>query len=287
MSVAKITAPLPAPVSAAPRSEPTHRFGRALDDRLPAQGLSPSPTATSDFTPASAAPAPTGETAAASSEDDAFSFDDFLDIINPLHHLPVVGTLYREFTGDEIGSAAKVIGGGIFGGVIGAAASMVDVAIKEMSGDDIGGHVMTALFGGDDVIPDNAPDNTNEKTQVAGYEAARQTAAQLAATQAAAAGLPAKPTTAPDNQATRIPQSSPASAPTRNPASPIVAPPPVNHGPPVPNLSPSAFDALMESFATGKSSGTDDDDRKAEAVPMAGLLYAAPPTPGRLVNHAL
>ncbi|MBT5013959.1 MAG: hypothetical protein HON02_05865, partial [Rhodospirillaceae bacterium] len=32
---------------------------------------------------------------------DGFTFLDFLDIINPLQHIPVVGSLYRDMTGDE------------------------------------------------------------------------------------------------------------------------------------------------------------------------------------------
>ena len=31
---------------------------------------------------------------------DGFSFLDVLDIINPLQHLPVISTLYRQVTGD-------------------------------------------------------------------------------------------------------------------------------------------------------------------------------------------
>lgn len=43
--------------------------------------------------------------------DDGLNFWDFLDIINPLQHIPVISTIYRQITGDEIGAAAKVIGG--------------------------------------------------------------------------------------------------------------------------------------------------------------------------------
>ena len=36
---------------------------------------------------------------------DGFTFDDFVDIINPLHHVPLIGSLYRWATGDTNGSA--------------------------------------------------------------------------------------------------------------------------------------------------------------------------------------
>ncbi|MGB6086494.1 MAG: hypothetical protein WBF74_07845, partial [Parvibaculum sp.] len=32
-----------------------------------------------------------------------FGFSDFLDVINPLQHIPIVSSIYRELTGDELG----------------------------------------------------------------------------------------------------------------------------------------------------------------------------------------
>lgn len=48
-----------------------------------------------------------------------FSFDDFVDFINPLHHLPMVGDFYREMTGDTIRPDVKAAGSAFFGGPIG------------------------------------------------------------------------------------------------------------------------------------------------------------------------
>jgi hypothetical protein len=39
-------------------------------------------------------------------------FSTLLDIINPLQHIPLVSKLYREWTGDEINSPARMVGGG-------------------------------------------------------------------------------------------------------------------------------------------------------------------------------
>jgi hypothetical protein len=39
------------------------------------------------------------------------SFADFIDIINPLQHIPIVSTLYRSMTGDTIGGPARIHGG--------------------------------------------------------------------------------------------------------------------------------------------------------------------------------
>lgn len=106
-------------------------------------------------------PAPPPQPAARNGGDgDGFGFWDLLDIVNPLQHLPLVGPVYRELTGDEISSVSKVAGGGLFGGVIGLAASTVDVLIKETTGRDVGAHVMAALgIGGEEQgrpLPDAA-----------------------------------------------------------------------------------------------------------------------------------
>ena len=45
-----------------------------------------------------------------------FGFADLLDVINPLHHLPVVGSMYREMTGDQIEPAARSAGSFLWGG---------------------------------------------------------------------------------------------------------------------------------------------------------------------------
>ena len=88
-------------------------------------------------------------TVKAKKPDEGFSFWDFLDVINPLQHIPVVNTIYREMTGDEIKPASKMIGGAILGGPIGLGVAMVDTVIEDSTGKDMGGHAM-ALFQGDD-----------------------------------------------------------------------------------------------------------------------------------------
>ncbi|HEX2116212.1 MAG TPA: hypothetical protein VHM01_17550, partial [Alphaproteobacteria bacterium] len=50
---------------------------------------------------------------------DELTFSDFLSVINPLQHIPVVSTLYRWVTGDTIKPAARVVGGALYGGPIG------------------------------------------------------------------------------------------------------------------------------------------------------------------------
>lgn len=66
------------------------------------------------------------------------SFADLIDIINPLQHIPVVGTLYRKITGDEISPPARVIGAAVFGGPIGGALALADEAIRAETGTGLG-----------------------------------------------------------------------------------------------------------------------------------------------------
>lgn len=68
-----------------------------------------------------------------------------LDIINPLQHIPVVNTIYRHLTGDEISPAAKIAGGALYGGPVGGALAGADVAFATITGKDAGETVMAAL----------------------------------------------------------------------------------------------------------------------------------------------
>ena len=73
---------------------------------------------------------------------DGFTFFDFLDVINPLQHIPVISTLYRSITGDNIDPGSKIAGGTLFGGPLGAALSGLDVAVKHNTGRDIADHTV-------------------------------------------------------------------------------------------------------------------------------------------------
>ncbi|KAF0113496.1 MAG: hypothetical protein FD149_2121 [Rhodospirillaceae bacterium] len=73
------------------------------------------------------------------------SFWDFLDVINPLQHLPILSTLYRQVTGDEMGYAARMAGHALFGGPIGLVAAFIETAVEDTTGKDLGEHFV-ALF---------------------------------------------------------------------------------------------------------------------------------------------
>lgn len=88
------------------------------------------------------------------------SFWDFIDIINPLQHIPVVNTIYRQVTGDTIQPSSRVIGGILFGGPLGGMASIANAVIEQAEGQDIGDQVASALGfdnGGQPTAPGSGP----------------------------------------------------------------------------------------------------------------------------------
>ena len=88
---------------------------------------------------ASAAPAP-------AATEHGFSlgsvFHDLLDIVNPLQHLPVIGTLYRAITGDTMGTVEKIAGDALYGGLWGAVGAVADTAFEAVTGKDFGSTVL-------------------------------------------------------------------------------------------------------------------------------------------------
>jgi len=77
--------------------------------------------------------------------EDGITVADVIDIINPLQHIPIVSSLYRHLTGDEINVAPRVIGDTLLFGPIGAAFSVFNVALSAITGKDVGEHVIAFL----------------------------------------------------------------------------------------------------------------------------------------------
>lgn len=77
--------------------------------------------------------------------DDGFTFGDLIDVVNPLQHIPVLSTIYRALSRDTIAAAPRLLGGALFGGVIGAAAAAANTLLEQVTGKDVGDHVLTLL----------------------------------------------------------------------------------------------------------------------------------------------
>ena len=74
----------------------------------------------------------------------SLSFGELLDVVNPLHHIPVVSSVYRSLTGDTISPVASIAGGALYGGPLGAGMSLVNAAMEEHAGGSLANAVVDA-----------------------------------------------------------------------------------------------------------------------------------------------
>lgn len=192
----------------------------------------------------------------------SMSFGDLIDTINPLQHIPVVSSIYRELTGDTISNQARIAGGALYGGPVGFVASMIDSAIDQVTGDDLGGHVMASLFGDDKPAPEA------ETTKLAAAVTATDNSPLI--TGSIAASPPIKPveaTTKPTLAAKAQVTATINTAGSAGPTSPSMPPQPL------PQLSSEAFNALIGSFADP------DAAKKANAGLAASIIHTADQSP--------
>lgn len=63
-------------------------------------------------------------------------FHHLWDVVNPLQHLPVIGTIYRAITGEHLDPVEKIAGDTLYGGLWGAVTSVADVAFEKLTGKD-------------------------------------------------------------------------------------------------------------------------------------------------------
>ena len=101
--------------------------------------------------------------------EDGFSFLDFVDMINPLQHIPVVSTAYREMTGDELDPGSRLAGGTLFGGPIGLAASAFNVILEHNTGKDAGEHVVAWFDGEEAPVDDTMLAKNDQNPAVASF----------------------------------------------------------------------------------------------------------------------
>ena len=95
-----------------------------------------------------AAPAPVVKVATAdaakaeSGEEKESFFQHILDVINPLQHLPIIGTIYRAATGERLDAVEKIAGDALYGGLWGAVTAVADVAFEAITGKSVEDTVM-------------------------------------------------------------------------------------------------------------------------------------------------
>jgi hypothetical protein len=108
-------------------------------------------------------------------------FHHLLDVVNPLQHLPIIGTIYRAITGERLDAVEKIAGDTLYGGLWGAVSSIADVAFEGLTGKSFEDTAI-ALFKSDD------------KTRVASAKVAAPVIA--AETSLPSADLPSLPSSA-------------------------------------------------------------------------------------------
>jgi hypothetical protein len=87
--------------------------------------------------------------------DGKFGWDDFVDIINPLQHIPVVAQIYRAVTGDQAYGLSAFVGALPFG-PISVASAVVDTMVRSQTGRDAGTDLAARIFGIDNRTPEEA-----------------------------------------------------------------------------------------------------------------------------------
>lgn len=97
-------------------------------------------------------------------ESEEFGFGDLIDIVNPLHHIPLVSVLYESVTGDTIKPSGRIIGGAVFGGFAGAAAGIANAIVEEETGKDVAGNVVAMVTQGE--LPSAKPQKLSPEQQL-------------------------------------------------------------------------------------------------------------------------
>lgn len=77
--------------------------------------------------------------------EEGFGFLDVVDMVNPLQHIPIVGSIYRNLTGDAIKPVSRIIGGAAFGGPLGAAAGAVNALVQMETGKDVTDNLVASI----------------------------------------------------------------------------------------------------------------------------------------------
>jgi hypothetical protein len=83
--------------------------------------------------------------------DHSISFHDILHALNPLQYLPVIGTIYRAVTGDQIPEmvrrAGSLVVSTLLGGPIGAITNVASTIFEKITGIDVDKTMQAALVG--------------------------------------------------------------------------------------------------------------------------------------------
>ncbi len=125
--------------------------------------------------------------------DGKFGWDDFVDIINPLQHIPIVAQIYRAVTGDQAYALSNFIGALPFG-PLSVASAIADTMVRAQTGRDAGTDMAARVLGIDNRTAEEADLHlvTGDASQTASVAAGSGEASlQVAAVPSAGGGATA------------------------------------------------------------------------------------------------
>ena len=173
---------------------------------------------------------------------DGLGVADLIDIINPLQHIPVISSIYRSLTGDEISPGARLAGGTIYGGPVGLVTAIASGVMEEVTDTSLGDMVVAAFSGDAD---ETAADQVAAIAPAAGPSDTK-TAAALSAAPRTLSGnaFPAPPAALPPAPLAQPQSIDPAAQPSTLPSPRAGNPTPL----------PQAPDPLTAAFPQNKPS---------------------------------
>lgn len=141
ITASQIMASQPPSLAPSQRGAATHGVSSgAMRLTIPA----PAPEPVERIAPSSFNNAEVGEEPDAG-ESGSLSFFDFLDLINPLQHIPVVSSIYRQLTGDTIRPEMQMAGAGLLGGPLGLLAAGAHAVFEAENGRGVGEEMLAQL----------------------------------------------------------------------------------------------------------------------------------------------
>ena len=229
-----------------------------------------------------------------------FSFKDVLDVINPLQHIPVIGSIYRYLTGDEPSGGTRIIGDGLYGGPISLGVSAAIQAITSLlpgaDGRDVGERILAEVFGPPERGPYSRPavaKNQPDAAEQAKLIATGPPISLLAGTPMAAAIAAAEPVNAQSPVRAQSPVNAQlATALYRSPDAPTMPAPSVAKSEtkptaPIVAAAPTPAPTAVRSFPIQIPKTGPSAQPLAEKAPASGPIPTNRPVPLELSSNLL
>lgn len=181
--------PLPISQSSANRSTSTSSASAAS---VTTASIDAANANTASTTTSSGSSSQSDTTSSSASEESSLSFGDVIDLINPLQHIPIVSSIYRALTGDQISDPMRILGGALYGGVVGFAANLAYTVVDEASGGHLEEKAMASLGIGEEPAEESA-DTAVASTEQHDPTASQQSAAPVSPDSGPRITIPAPP----------------------------------------------------------------------------------------------